>query len=76
MTRDLKEELPVQKQFIAVQQAIFFGYRYWKEDSLSILHCGFRYLLPQGDKVGTNALFWQIAASCASHNGNYLFCIS
>lgn len=52
-------------------EAIALGYRAWKEEGFRLMHCGFRYTLPERDQVGSNALFWQMALSYNSPNGRY-----
>lgn len=51
--------------------ALSQGGKVWKEDSFRLLHCGFRYNLPDRDLVGVNALFWQMVKSYNSFNGHY-----
>jgi hypothetical protein len=50
--------------------AITAGYKAWVEN-FRLIHCGFRYTLPERDEVGSNALFWQMALSYNSPNGRY-----
>ena len=40
-------------------------------EAIRLIHCGFRYTLPERDQVGSNALFWQMALSYNSPNGRY-----
>jgi len=66
---DKAEDTPVIAPSIA--EAIQQGYKTWKEEHFRLVHCGFRYLLPERDEVGTNALFWQMALSYNTSNGQY-----
>ncbi len=54
-----------------VEEAIRQAYPYWKDRSLTMLHCGFLYSLPERDEHGINALFHQMIASYSSGNGIY-----
>ena len=54
-----------------VSRALAEGYKAWQESYFRLLHCGFRYSLPERDEVGSNALFWQMALSYNSPNGRY-----
>jgi len=51
--------------------AIQAANKLWKEDFFRLLHCGFRYSLPERDEVGCNAFYWEMAKSYASFNGQY-----
>lgn len=62
-------ETPVVSNSIAL--AISEGYKYWKNNAFRLIHCGFRYTLPERDEVGSNALFLQMAFSYNSFNGRY-----
>jgi hypothetical protein len=50
------------------EEAIRLGFRKW---DLRLIHCGFRYTLPERDEHGINALFYQMGASYESMNGVY-----
>ncbi len=52
-------------------EAIRAANRLWSAHYFRLLHCGFRYALPERDEVGCNALFWQMAQSYAASNGRY-----
>lgn len=54
-----------------ILEAIRLAARDWKEREFTTLGCGFRYLLPERDEHGINALFHQMAASYSSMNGIY-----
>jgi hypothetical protein len=43
----------------------------WKKDHFTSLGCGFRYMLPERDEHGINALFHQMVASYNSMTGVY-----
>ncbi len=51
--------------------AIATARKLWKESAFRLLHAGFHYSLPERDVVGSNALFWQMAKSYESFNGQY-----
>ncbi|MDP1879830.1 MAG: hypothetical protein Q8K60_02680 [Parachlamydiaceae bacterium] len=53
------------------EEAIQAGRRFWKHHEFNLLHCGFRYTLPERDEIGTNALFHQMLASYESMTGVY-----
>lgn len=55
----------------ALGRVISSAYQYWKEAHFRLLHCGFRYMLPTRDETGSNALFYQMALSYNSPNGQY-----
>lgn len=52
-------------------EALAKGRHIWKEEQFRLIHCGFRYTLPERDQVGSNALFWQMALSYNAPNGRY-----
>lgn len=54
-----------------VEEAIRLAVKHWKNDSFTLLGCGFRYTLPERDEHGMNALFHQMIASYSSMNGVY-----
>lgn len=54
-----------------VEETILAAYKEWKYQSIRMVHCGYRYTLPERDEVGTNALFHQMAASYSSMSGIY-----
>lgn len=54
-----------------VEEAIRLAHRKWKMNGFRLLHCGFRYALPERDEHGINALFCQMGASYDSMNGVY-----
>jgi hypothetical protein len=68
-TLNIEEKTSVQSS--SYIGAIAEGYKAWKESYFRLLHCGIRYLLPERDEVGSNALFWQMALSYNSPNGHY-----
>lgn len=51
--------------------AIAAASRFWHHEAFHLLHCGFRYTLPERDEVGCNAFFWQMAKSYSVPNGRY-----
>lgn len=53
------------------EEAIQAGRKFWKYNEFNLLHCGFRYTLPERDEIGTNALLHQMLASYESMNGVY-----
>ncbi len=55
----------------SITEAIRAGHKHWQKCYFRLLHCGFRYTLPERDEVGSNALFWQMALSYNSANGRY-----
>lgn len=54
-----------------VEEAIRLAMAKWKSDGITLIHCGFRYTLPERDEHGINALFYQMVASYSSLNGVY-----
>lgn len=66
-----KEEVDTNITATTIHEALRLGQKNWKKDYLTLLHCGFRYTLPERDEHGTNALFFQMAASYQSPNGIY-----
>lgn len=56
---------------LSVEEAIRLASKQWKNQSLNLLHCGFRYTLPERDEHGINAFFHQMVASYNSSNGIY-----
>lgn len=71
-----KEEQPGQEMETAVsgpnpQEAIRLGRAFWKDYFFDPIKCGFRYLMPERDEHGYNALFHQMAASYSAMNGVY-----
>lgn len=71
-----KEEQPGQESEMPisatqVQEAIRLARAFWRNHSFSTLNCGFRYLMPERDEHGYNALFHQMAASYSVMNGVY-----
>lgn len=56
---------------LKLEDAMREGIRKWKKMPFRMIHCGFRYTLPERDEHGINALFHQMAASYASFNGIY-----
>ncbi len=55
-----------------IEEAIRLARREWRQSAFTPLGCGFRYTLPERDEHGSNALFYQMAASYATSNGIYL----
>ncbi len=53
------------------EEAIYAARKAWKNELFRTLKCGFRYTLPERDEHGSNALFYQMAASYNSMNGVY-----
>lgn len=53
------------------EEAIYAARQAWKNELFRTLQCGFRYTLPERDECGSNALFYQMAASYNSMNGVY-----
>lgn len=53
------------------EEAIYAARKAWKNELFRTLNCGFRYTLPERDEHGSNALFYQMAASYSSMNGVY-----
>src|SRR4051812_9746962 len=51
--------------------ALLAAYKAWSLDEIRSVHCGFRYTLPERDEVGSDALFYQMAASYESMSGIY-----
>jgi hypothetical protein len=66
---ETEEETPVSGH--TIEEALRLAARHWKEQSFRMLHCGFRYTLPERDEHGINALFHQMIASYSSSNGIY-----
>lgn len=62
-------ETPVSSNHI--EEAIRLASRHWKNAGFRPFNCGFRYTLPERDEHGTNALFYQMAASYGASNGVY-----
>ncbi len=54
-----------------VEEALRLAVRQWKGMGFHFIHCGFRYMLPERDEHGINALFHQMGASYESMNGVY-----
>ena len=54
-----------------IEEAIRLARRTWKERGFRTVICGFRYTLPERDEHGSNAFFFQMAASLSSMNGVY-----
>lgn len=54
-----------------IEEALRLAQQAWKNKSFRTVICGFRYSLPERDEHGTNALFYQMAASYASASGVY-----
>lgn len=54
-----------------IEEAIRLAYRQWQKEHFSLLKCGFRYMLPERDEHGINALFYQMVASVSSPTGIY-----
>ena len=54
-----------------IEEALRLAARFWKNSSFRFIHCGFRYVLPERDEHGINALFHQMCASYRSPNGIY-----
>lgn len=52
-------------------EAIHAAYKLWKADHFSLVHCGFRYTLPERDQVGCKALFWEMVKSYTAFNGRF-----
>jgi hypothetical protein len=53
------------------EDALLSARQAWKSNEIRTLHCGFRYILPERDEVGTNALFHHMVSSYSSPNGIY-----
>jgi hypothetical protein len=64
-----EKETPISAS--TIEEAIRLARKQWRYDSFSTLHCGFRYMLPERDEHGINALFFQMAASYSSPTGVY-----
>ena len=64
-------EKATEVQSDCLPKALSSAHKVWKPENFRLLHCGFRYLLPERDQVGSNALFWQMALSYNSPNGRY-----
>lgn len=71
--KDLKEkEEETAIQASSIEEAIRMARREWERDIyFQTLGCGFRYTLPERDEHGSNALFYQMAASLSVSNGIY-----
>ena len=54
-----------------VAEALALGYKNWGWEGFELLHCGFRYTLPERDEVGSNALFYQMVSSYSTMTGVY-----
>lgn len=54
-----------------IEEAIALARRSLKQFNFRTLKCGFRYTLPERDEHGSNALFWQMAASNSAPGGIY-----
>lgn len=54
-----------------IEEAIRLGIRQWSKQAYRNVMCGIRYMLPERDEHGSNALFWQMAASQNTMNGVY-----
>ncbi len=54
-----------------IEEAMRLAHHILKEFSFRTLNCGFRYTLPERDEHGSNALFWQMAASYSTPGGVY-----
>lgn len=53
------------------EECMRIAHRELRDFSFATLKCGFRYSLPERDEHGSNALFWQMAASYSSPGGVY-----
>lgn len=62
------DEAPTGVEAPHVEEAIRLAVKKWK---LNLVNCGFRYMLPERDEHGINALFHQMGASYESMNGVY-----
>ncbi|MCH9627073.1 MAG: hypothetical protein S4CHLAM2_07070 [Chlamydiales bacterium] len=67
----LSQEEPTPCKGSTAAKAIQSAYKLWGDHDFRLLHCGFRYTLPERDEVGCNAFFWQMAQSYASASGRY-----
>lgn len=54
-----------------VEEALRLAVRQWKDLGFRFVNCGFRYMLPERDEHGINALFHQMGAAYESMNGVY-----
>lgn len=65
------DQKAISPPYLSAQEAILAAHKLWKELSFRTVNCGFRYTLPERDEHGQNALFYQMAASYSSMNGQY-----
>jgi hypothetical protein len=54
-----------------IEESLRLAAKRWKNNGFRTIASGFRYTMPERDEHGTNALFFQMAASYASVTGVY-----
>jgi hypothetical protein len=64
-------EKDTQIEASSMEEAIRIAYINWPEEDFSLINCGFRYMLPERDEHGINALFYQMVSSYSSLTGVY-----
>lgn len=69
---DTQEESESSVAADSAEEAIRLAWRQWRQNSFTLLRCGFRFTLPERDEIGGNALFHQMVASYSTMNGIYL----
>jgi hypothetical protein len=65
------KEIDTEMKGNSIEEAMRLAQKKWKKNAFRTIICGFRYTLPERDEHGTNALFYQMAASYKSPNGVY-----
>ncbi len=56
---------------LSVKEALQLAQQELQLEGFRLLHCGFRYTLPERDEVGANALFHHMSSSYESMTGVY-----
>lgn len=69
---DLSTEIQTDLRASSIQEAIRIAKKQWKNLSFRTIICGFRYILPERDEHGMNALFHQMTSSYSKGNGVYI----
>ena len=65
------QEISTSIKGINKEEAIRCARKEWLLSNFVTMNCGFRYMLPERDEHGMNALFYQMKASLLSYNGIY-----
>lgn len=55
----------------SLPEALRLAHKKWKPFAFRTVICGFRYLLPERDEHGVNALFHEMVQACQSPTGTY-----